>query len=135
MAPNEHLPDDLHAIDAALRELRPDVTGNDLDRLAHRIRVRRVRGPRLRVLLASRRPGLIGAVLSAAVLMCGAAGALALTGSFSSTQSSGGAQYKAPAILGGGGGGGKRSCIKSKGTHVCAARYARCRTKHHRARK
>lgn len=93
MDPNERLPEDLQRIDAALGELRSEVTAHDLDRLSQRIQRRR-RAPRgLRFV---RSPGIVGGLLAAAVLICGGVGTVAVSGGFSSTASSGDAQYAPP---------------------------------------
>jgi hypothetical protein len=94
MDPSERLPEDLQRIDAALADLRSEVTAHDLDHLSQRIQRKRVR--RARGFGVAGRPGLVGAVLSAALLVCAGAGTLAVTGEFSSTASSGDAQYSLP---------------------------------------
>src|SRR2546421_12384232 len=98
MDPNERLPEDLHRIDAALGDLRSEATAHDLDRLSQRVRRGRVRSPG--GIRLARRRGLVAALLSAGVLLFGAAGTLALTGEFSSTSSSGSAQYVPPPAAG-----------------------------------
>ena len=127
MDPNERLPEDLHRIDAALGELRSEVTAHDLDALSQRIRRGRVRAPR--GIRPWRRPGLVAALLSAGVLLFGAAGTLALTGEFSSTSSSGSAQYvPAPAAVVSAAGTTIKKATKKVHATVCR------RTHRHRAR-
>jgi hypothetical protein len=130
MDPNERLPEDLRRIDAALGDLRREVTAHDLDHLSQRIQRKRVRSPR--GFGVAGRPGLVGALLTAAVLICGGAGTLAVSGQFSSTASSGDAQYSPPAA----------AAVTPSGTTVTAAgkkskkvHASRCRKTHrHKAK-